>query len=403
MNRLILRVSFIITVLSPFFLHGQATISGQTEDSNPITVAVPFVNFAPDSRSSGMGDVGVATSPDAYSAHWNISKLAFIDHNIGFSFSYSPWLGNLVDDMSLNYLTFYKKIDKIQSFGASLRYFDMGEIQLTDIQANAIGVENPREAAIDASYARQLIEDRLSMGLSLRFIWSNIAGNITGAPNAGAGTSLAFDLGAYYTQPLIIAGKNVDMSYGIAMTNIGQKITYTTQDQEDFIPGNLRLGTAWKTYLDSYNSLTFALDMNKLMVPTPPIYETDTDGNLVLDTDGNPIIAKGKDPDRPFISGTFGSFTDAPGGIVEEMQEITWSLGIEYMYRDVFAFRTGYFFENEKKGNRKYFTVGLGFRYQVFGLDLSYLIPQVQDHPLGDTLRLSFVFNMNKEADGNGG
>jgi hypothetical protein len=163
------------------------------------------------------------------------------------------------------------------------------------------------------------------------------------------------------------------------------------------------VGTAWKTYLDSYNSLTFALDMNKLMVPTPPIYETDTDGNLVLDTDGNPIIAEGKDPDRPFISGTFGSFTDAPGGFVEEMQELTWSFGVEYMYRDVFAFRTGYFFENEKKGNRKYFTVGLGFRYQVFGLDLSYLIPQVQDHPLGDTLRLSFVFNMNKEADGNGG
>jgi hypothetical protein len=353
-----------------------------------ITTAVPFVSFAPDSRGSALGDAGAATSPDVYSMHWNVAKLAFIEHDMGFSFSYSPWLGNIVDDMSLNYLTFYKRVDNQQTFGASLRYFDMGELFLRDENGADIGLENPRELAIDAGYSRKLTEN-LSVGVATRFIWSNLTGQLNNALGAQAGTSVSVDFGMYYTKPLMVSGRNSEFSYGIVMSNIGQKISYSTDDNADFIPGNLRLGTAFKTSLDAFNTITFVFDINKLLVPTPPI--RDEDGNII----------KGKDPNRPLLSGTFGSFTDAPGGFREEMQELMYSVGIEYWYKDVFAFRTGYFNEHENKGNRKYFTAGLGFRYQVFGVDFSYLIPQVQNHPLGDTLRISLIFIMDKQAEVN--
>lgn len=364
----------------------QVRVTGQN-GANPITVAAPFLGFAPDSRGSAMGDLGVATSPDAYSIHWNNAKLAFIDQDMGASFSYSPWLGNIVDDMSLNYLTFFKKLSRIESWAVSMRYFDLGEIQLTDVSGLPQGIENPREAAVDATYSR-LLGENFSAGLSMRFIWSNLTGNITGAPSANPGISLAFDLGALYRIPLTVAGMESQLNFGANMSNIGQRITYTSEENEDYIPGNLRVGTAFITNLDAYNSLTIAVDANKLMVPTPP----------TLDDDGN-IIA-GKDPDRGFIAGTFGSFSDAPGGFSEEMAEITLSTGVEYWYRNIFALRAGYFFEHVDKGDRKYFTTGMGFRYQVFGLDFSYLIPQQQNHPLGDTLRLSFVFNLDQKKEG---
>jgi len=355
------------------------------------------LGFAPDSRGSAMGDVGVATSADAYSVHWNNAKLAFIENDFGFSFSYSPWLGNIVDDMSLNYLTFYKKIDRIQTFGVTMRYFDMGEIQLTDLTGLPLGLENPREASFDATYSR-ILGENFSAGLTIRYVWSNLTGNITGAPSADPGTSLGFDLGMLYRKPLILSGKESLLSLGAHISNIGQKVSYTNDEFQDFIPGNLRVGTAFTSEIDPYNSLTFAVDFNKLLVPTPPLYERDNNGNYVTDpSTGNFIIEKGKDPDRPFISGTFGSFSDAPGGFSEELKEISVSAGFEYWYRNLFAFRAGYFYEHRDKGDRKYFTTGLGFRYQVFGLDFSYLIPQVQNHPLGDTLRLSFIFNFDKK------
>lgn len=365
----------------------QVRVTGQ-EGANPITVAAPFLNFAPDSRGSAMGDLGVATSADAYSIHWNNAKLAFIDHDMGASFSYSPWLGNIVDDMSLNYLTFFKKLSNIESWAVSMRYFDLGEIQLTDVTGLPQGIENPREAALDATYSR-LLGENFSSGLTLRFIWSDLMGNITNAPNAGAGISLAFDLGALYRLPLNISGRESELSFGAHMSNIGQRITYTSEENEDYIPGNLRLGTAFKTNIDAFNSFTIAVDANKLMVPTPPTY------------DENGQIIAGKDPDRGFIAGTFGSFGDAPGGFSEELSEITLSSGIEYWYRDLFAIRGGYFWEHVNKGDRKYFTTGMGFRYQVFGLDFSYLIPLVQNHPLGDTLRISLLFNLDKNKDPN--
>ncbi|MEM9326527.1 MAG: type IX secretion system outer membrane channel protein PorV [Bacteroidota bacterium] len=388
--------------LSPTFLLAQGSqtrINELNGGDNPITVAVPFVNFAPDSRGAALGDAGVATSPDVYSTHWNNAKLAFIEKDLGFSFSYSPWLGNIVDDMSLNYLTFFKRIDRNQTIGASMRYFDLGEIVLTDLNGDQLGIENPREFAFDGTYARKLSE-RLSLGASIRFIWSNLAGNITGAPDVRAGTSLAADVGIYYKQPLSIKGIDSELALGAHISNIGQKITYTSQDNEDFIPGNLRLGTAWKLNTDPYNSFTLVFDVNKLLVPTPPVYQTDENGEFVRDpVTGDLIILRGKDPDRALLSGTFGSFTDAPDGFGEEMREFMLSFGVEYWYRELFAARIGYFYEDATKGDRKYFTAGLGFRYQVFGLDFSYLIPQEQNHPLGDTLRLSIVFNFDPKGE----
>ena len=390
--------TFLLTLIAIHSYGQSAFISGQDTLRNPITVAVPFLGFAPDSRASAMGDVGVATSADANSVHWNNAKLAFVETDLGFSFSYSPWLGNIVDDMSLNYLSFYKKIDQTQAFGASMRYFDLGEIALFDEFAEPQGVENPSELAIDGTYSRKLSEN-MGVGVTLRFIWSNLAGNITGAPDAKAGTSVAVDFGWYYTKPMLLSGKDSELSLGAHISNIGQKITYSTESNENFIPGNLRLGSAFKTNLDAYNTLTFALDINKLMVPTPPIYQTDENGQRVTDANGNNIIESGKDPNRSLLSGTFGSFGDAPRGFSEELQELTYSVGAEYWYRDVFAARAGYFSEHENKGDRKYFTVGAGFRYQVFGFDFSYLIPSGQNHPLADTLRISLLFGLDNSSD----
>jgi hypothetical protein len=398
MNQTLKIFSSVLLFALVFTSHGQSSfISGQDSLRNPITIAVPFLSFAPDSRGSAMGDVGAATSPDANSIHWNNAKLAFVDSDLGFAFSYSPWLGNIVDDMSLNYLAFYKKIDQTQTFGASLRYFDLGEIALFDEFAEPQGVENPSELAVDGTYSRKLSES-MSLGVTLRFIWSNLAGNITGAPDAKAGTSVAVDFGWYYKKPILLAGKDSELALGAHISNIGQKITYSTESNENFIPGNLRLGSAFKTNLDQYNTITFALDINKLLVPTPPIYQTDVNGNIVTDANGDNIIEDGKDPNRSLLSGTFGSFGDAPRGFSEELEELTYSVGAEYWYRDLFAARVGYFSEHANKGDRKYLTLGAGFRYQVFGFDFSYLIPKGQNHPLADTLRISLLFGLDNSS-----
>lgn len=395
MNYFLKNASVLILMLLTYKASSQGVqpgqLGGQDLNRRPITVAVPFLSFAPDSRSSAMGDVGVATSADAASVHWNNAKLAFVDSDILFSFSYSPWLGTLVDDMSLNYLTFSKKIDQTQAFGVTLRYFDLGEIQLVNDQGVDQGIENPNEVAIDGTYSRKLSE-RMGIGATFRFIWSNLAGNLNNAVDAKAGTSVAIDLGWYYTRPIMVAGMNSDLSFGAHLSNIGQKVTYSTKSNESFIPGNLRLGTAFKTSLDPYNTITLAVDFNKLLVPTPPIIETDENGEEV-------IIA-GKDPNRSLLSGTFGSFTDAPNGFQEELQEITYSFGAEYWYQDVFSFRAGYFHEHENKGDRKYLTLGAGFRYQVFGVDFSYLVPTAgKNHPLADTLRISLLFSLDKVSE----
>ena len=361
-------------------IQAQTTLGGQT-GRNVITTAVPFISFAPDSRASGMGDAGVATSPDANSVQWNNGKLAFVTQDYGGSLSYTPWLGKIVDDMSISYLSGFYKIDRLQAIGVSLRYFDLGSIDLRDINGAPEGIDNPREMALDFTYSRKLSES-IGIGVTGRYISSNLSSQASSQNNTPKkGTSIAVDLGVYYVKSIAIGGKNIDFSLGAHVSNIGQKVTYSNETNADFIPTNLRLGTALKTSLDPYNTITFALDFNKLLVPTPP----------TLDEDG--VIIAGKDDDRNLLSGMFGSFGDAPGGFNEEMKEISISTGIEYWYRDIFAARAGYFYEHLDKGGRKYITVGLGFRYQKFGVDFSYLIPPEQNHPLAETVRFSLLFN----------
>lgn len=370
-------------------------ISGQDPNRRVITTAVPFLNFAPDSRHSGMGDVGVATSPDANSAHWNSGKLAFIDDEMGFSLSYSPWLGKLVNDMSLSYLTGFFKIDQNSAFGFDLRYFNMGDIQLTDELGNELGEFNPRDIAIGTTYSRKL-SNNLGLGISARFIHSNLSGNISsvGGAEGKPGISVGADVGLYYQKKIYSGTKDGSWAWGVNISNIGPKITYNSSEDLDYIPTNLRLGTSYSMNLDPFNTLTFSLDFNKLLVPTPPIYLTNEDGTLATDEDGNLIISQGKDPNRPLISGMFGSLGDAPGGFSEEMQEVMISFGVEYMYNEKFALRTGYFYENPNKGGRRYFTMGLGFDLNRIGFDFSYLVPQTQNHPLAETLRFSLLYTI---------
>lgn len=386
----------LLMLISIYALAQNSTIiSGQDPNRRVITTAVPFLNFAPDSRHSGMGDVGVATSPDANSAHWNSGKLAFIDDEMGFSLSYSPWLGKLVNDMSLSYLTGFFKIDQNSSFGFDLRYFNMGDIQLTDELGNELGEFNPRDIAIGTTYSRKL-SNNLGLGISARFIHSNLSGNISsvGGAEGKPGISVGADVGLYYQKKIYSGTKDGSWAWGVNISNIGPKITYNSSEDLDYIPTNLRLGTSYSMNLDPFNTITFSLDFNKLLVPTPPIYLTNEDGTLATDEDGNLIISQGKDPNRPLISGMFGSLGDAPGGFSEEMQEVMISFGVEYMYNEKFALRTGYFYENPNKGGRRYFTMGLGFDLKRIGFDFSYLVPQTQNHPLAETLRFSLLYTI---------
>ncbi|MCV9388111.1 type IX secretion system outer membrane channel protein PorV [Reichenbachiella ulvae] len=392
----ILGLLALLFIVNSGLMAQSGTLNGQDSLRRVITTAVPFISFAPDSRASGMGDVGVATSADANSVHWNNGKLAFIDSKFGASISYSPWLATITNDMALYYLSGYYKIDRVQTVAVSMRYFDLGSIQLTDDTGGLLGVDNPREGAVDATYSRKLSEN-LGIGVTARYIWSNIIGSVSGISQKG--TSVAVDVGTYYNKDLHLGRTNANLALGAHVSNIGQKVTYSTDDFKDFIPINLRLGAALKLELDPVNTLTFAVDFNKLMVPTPPIYELDADGNPVYQN-GKRVIVRGKDPDRNLISGMFGSFSDAPDGFSEEMAEIMISAGTEYWYRDLFAARAGYFYEAESKGGRKYFTLGVGFRYQKFGVDFSYLIPGEQDHPLAETIRFSLLFDFAKGDTG---
>ncbi len=387
---------FILTTL-PSFAQNSVIISGQDPNRRVITTAVPFLNFAPDSRHSGMGDVGVSTSPDANSAHWNSGKLAFVDQKMGFSLSYSPWLGKLVNDMSLSYLTGFFKIDENSAFGFDLRYFNMGDIQLTDGRGNELGEFNPRDIAIGGTYSRKLSQN-LGLGISSRFIYSNLSGNISsvGGSESKPGIGVGVDVGLYYQKPIFVGTKDGSFSWGMNISNIGPKITYNSAEDLDYIPTNFRIGTAYSVDLDPQNTITFALDFNKLLVPTPPVYTTNEDGTLATDENGNLIIepGNGKDPNRSLISGMFGSFADAPDGFSEELQEVMISFGVEYSYNDKFALRSGYFYENPNKGGRRYFTVGLGFEMNKLGIDFSYLVPQTQNHPLAETLRFSLLYTI---------
>ena len=395
-------LAFLIFLNVPVF--SQSTIlSGQDTSRRPIITAVPFLLISPDSRGSAMGETGVATSPDVNSVHWNNAKLAFIDKKYGFGMSYVPWLGKIVDDMSVSYLSGFYKLDQVQTVGLSMKYFDLGEIQLTDNQGLSLGVENPKELSTAFTYSRKLTND-LSIGGSARYIWSNLTGSISNYSDAKAGNSFSVDLGVYYNKEISLANRTSELSFGSHISNIGGKITYGSSKSLDFIPVNLRVGTSLKTFLDQYNSITLAVDLNKLMVPSPPIYEVDINGNYIIDPTTNQAkILKGKNPNRSVLSGIFSSFSDAPDGFSEEIKEVTISTGLEYWYREIFSFRGGYFLENMDKGGRKFLTLGLGIKYNNLGIDFSYLSTPQNDHPLAETMRfsLSFLFDKVEDADNN--
>ena len=401
MKLFVINLFFVFTFFSvesiSIFSQGSSSIlSGQDTSRRPIITAVPFLLISPDSRSAAMGETGVATSPDINSVHWNNAKLSFLEKDYGFSVSYVPWLGNIVDDMSISYLSGYYKLDDIQSFGLNLKYFDLGEIQLTDNQGLSLGIENPKELSSSITYSRRLTEN-LGIGSTFRYIWSNLSGSISGYSDAKSGSSFSVDIGFYYKNDISINGKESIISFGSHISNIGGKITYGSVSNLDFIPVNFRVGSSLKTYFDQYNSLTFALDFNKLLVPSPPIYETDDQGDYIIDPITNkPKILKGKDPNRSVLSGIFSSFSDAPNGFREELNEITISSGLEYLYKDLLALRAGYFHENNDKGARKFITMGAGIIYNNFSVDFSYISTVEQNHPLAETMRFSVAFLFDK-------
>jgi Type IX secretion system protein PorV len=371
---------------------------------NTITTAVPFVIITPDSRSGAMGDVGIGLSPDANSIHWNTAKLVFSKEKAEFSASYSPWLRQLVDDIHLSYISGYTKIGDQHAIGGSIRYFSLGNITFTDNIGNLIREFNPNEFEITGAYAFKLSE-RNAIGINGKFIYSNLTGGINvGTVGSKAGIAAGVDLSYnWYNQDIRIGQKSGVLSLGTTISNIGNKIAYTVDSERDFLPTNWRIGSALKVEFDKYNSLTTALDFNKLLVPSPPIY------------DGNGDIISGRDPNVGVVTGMIQSFYDAPGNVSfdengtpsvkknsrfgEEIREINFGIGLEYWYGSILAVRTGYFNEHYSKGNRRYLTFGAGIYFGVFGLDVSYLASVTQNNPLANTVRFSLKFKFGDQKD----
>jgi hypothetical protein len=376
-------------------------LNGRQATINTITTAVPFLTIAPDSRCGALGDAGVALDPDASSIHWNPSKMAFSEKDLDVAISYSPWLRALVNDMSLTYVSAVKKLSKTQAIGGSLRYFTLGNITFTDEVGTNIMDFRPAEFALDLAYSQKLSK-RFSGGIALRYINSNLTGrtNLQGAESR-PGQSVAVDISTFYTNDKIkIGGRKSQINWGLNISNIGAKMSYTNSDNRDFIPTNLRLGTALSTNLDDYNKLTFLFDLNKLLVPSPPIYNNDGD-----------TIISGYNPEVGTATGMIQSFYDAPGmydgetgSIVagskfrEELREYNIATGFEYDFAQQFAIRLGYFHEHYTKGNRQFITFGAGLHYQVLTIDMSYLVSTTQQNPLANTLRFSLRFSVGANS-----
>jgi len=352
---------------------------------NVVTTAVPFLRISPDARSAGMGEVALATSPDANSSFWNLAKIPYNTNKGGISLSYTPWLKDILSDVYLAAAAGYYKFDDQQAISGSLRYFSLGNIQFTDNLGNDLNTFRPREFGIDVGYSRKLSE-KSGIGVGLKYIYSNLAQGPAAGNNYKAASAVAGDL-AYYYQGHNDVGQG--WAVGAVLSNLGSKISYTDNaDQKDYIPANLGLGTTYKRVFNSANSLTFGIDLNKLLVPTPP---------------ADPATPQQLEDYRSksVISSWFSSFGDAPGGFSEEIKEFQLSLGAEYWYNNQFALRGGYFYEDKTKGNRRYFTMGVGIKYQSFGLDFSYLLPSgsgVDRNPLSNTLRFSLHFNFDGEG-----
>lgn len=391
MKKILLFASFMAALLSGSSVYAQLQVkcengyNPQTGErcANAVTSAVPFLRITPDARGGSMGDVGIATSPDANGMHYNQSKLAFADKNVSISATYTPWMRNLgLNDVYLAYLSGYVKIDKLQTIGASLRFFSLGDIEFTDENGISLGQGRPNEFEVTGAYSRKLSE-KFSAAIGAKFIYSNLATGQTlpGGTVIKPGISGAADISLTYKTPMRDKDKG-DITIGMAISNLGSKITYTNSVNRDFIPTNLGVGAAVRFNFDEYNSITLTTDLNKLLVPTP---------RPDIDEDGD------KRPDYKDLSpirGVFRSFGDAAGGFSEELKEITLGGGAEYWYDNQFAIRMGYFYEHYSKGNRKYFSVGLGVKYNIFGINFSYLVPTTnQRNPLDNTLRFSLLFD----------
>ncbi|MBQ6729156.1 MAG: type IX secretion system outer membrane channel protein PorV [Bacteroidales bacterium] len=376
---------------------------------NVITTAVPFVSISPDARGGSLGDCGVASDPDVYSMHYNAAKYVYLQDKFAGGLGYSPWLRNLVPDMNLAYLALAYKINDRSSVAGTLRYFSCGEIDFRDNNNHSLGKYSPNEWAIDATYSRML-GDYLSGAVAGRFIYSDLTQNQ--GEQARPGISVAADVAVFYKRPVEwFSSMDADFSWGASINNIGSKISYSgISDRRDFIPTTLRAGANLKLELDEYNSLAFMVDFSKLMVPTPPVIARRENGSPILNPDGTYQILYGKDNNVSVVQGMIQSFYDAPGWgynadnelvnygkFYEELCEINIGAGIEYWYNNIFAVRAGYFNETALKGNRKYVTLGAALKYNVFGLDVSYLIPVntvAGSNPLENTLRFNLTYSM---------
>ncbi|HHT04392.1 MAG TPA: type IX secretion system outer membrane channel protein PorV [Bacteroidales bacterium] len=369
----------------------ETILSQKIEDgARVISTGVPVLLISPDSRSGSMGDVGAATTPDINSIHWNAAKLAFIEKRSGISFTYTPWLRDLVGDIDLSYLAGFYKINDRNAIGASLTYFSLGGIDFYDVNGESKGNFKPNELAFDMAYSMKLSE-KLSASVTGRYIRSDLTqGQNSGTATTHAANAFGADLGLYF-QDEIKSELKSSYAIGFQIANLGSKISYSEAIEKEFQPANLRLGGRYTMDFNQFNTLSFMLDFNKLLVPTPPIYDLDSNQNIIQGQ-----IASGLDPNVGVLQGAIQSFYDAPNGFKEEMQEINISVGAEWIYNKFFVLRGGYFYENQKKGGRQYITFGGGFKYNVMQLDIAYLVPTVtNNHPLKNTLRISLSFDFN--------
>ena len=388
--------AFLILFLSHSSFSQRSIILGQQGNRIPLTSA-PFLRISPDARAAGMGETGVATSADANSAYWNPAKMVHLSEQYHFAYSFTPWLRKVVRGMSLQHIAGVYKPDEVSALGFSYSYFDLGDIQFAGPGGLLLPIENPNEQALAISYARE-VSRHLSLGMNARYI--RLESYTTTASGNDPGHNFSLDVGALYQKAITTFTKDAILSLGGTLTNLGPKMDYTDQDKL-FLPATLRLGAALTTQLSANHSISWSVDVSKLLVPGPPVYATDDNGRLILtnpsDPDSPPVIARGKDPNRAWLSGTFGSFTDAPDGLSEEIQEVVLATGLEYWFMDMVALRGGYYREAIDKGNRRYFTAGLGGRYRLISLDLAYLFPKGlagRNHPLQDTFRFSLMLRL---------
>jgi hypothetical protein len=378
-----------IAIIALLAASSMAHAQDNDETRRIIHTSLPFLNITPDARSSGMGEVGAATSPDAWAMYWNPSKYAFTEDKFGVGIAYTPWLRNLgVKDINLAYLSAYYKIDDLQTIGFATKFMNMGTVHFRDEIGTSLGEFTPKDFSFDIAYARKL-SDKFSMSVAGRYVNSNLTGGHSAAGQAPSkpARAVAGDVSGYYSNKRRIYGYPANLSFGFNISNIGNKVSYNDSGKKYFLPTNLRLGLGGSIDVDDFNNIGLYGDMNKLLVPTPPV--------MGVNEEGERVILRGKDNDVGTAAGIFQSFSDAPDGFSEEIREIAWSLGLEYWYAKQFAVRGGYYTESQTKGNRKWMQFGVGLKLTTFGLDVSYMVPtEGRQSALARTFRFALTFDI---------